>query len=48
MIFACGARRASLQYMHPKRVLEDGRADPAAGSYPVEVKIAYVVEEDED
>jgi hypothetical protein len=48
MIFACAPKEARLQYMHPKRFLDDGRADPDAGpSEPIEVEIAYQVEEDE-
>jgi hypothetical protein len=48
MILACAPKEARLQYMHPKRFLADGRADPDAGpSEPVEVEIAYQVEEDE-
>jgi hypothetical protein len=47
MIFACTPKEARLQYMHPKRFLADGRADPAAGpSEPIEIEIAYQVEED--
>ena len=48
MIFACAPKEARLQFMHPKRFLADGRADPEAGpSEPVEVKIAYQLEEEE-
>ena len=48
MIFACAPKEARLQYMHPKGFLADGRADPDAGpSEPVEVEIAYQLEEDE-
>ena len=48
MIFACAPKESRLQYMHPKRFLPDGRADPDAGpSEPVEVEIAYQVEVDE-
>jgi hypothetical protein len=47
MIFACAPKEARLQYMHPKRFLADGRADPAAGpSEPIEIEIAYQVEDD--
>ena len=47
MIFACAPREARLQFMHPRRFLADGRADPEAGpSEPVEVEIAYQIEED--
>jgi hypothetical protein len=48
MIFACAPKEARLQYMHPRRFLDDGRADPEAGpSEPIEVEIAYQVEEDD-
>jgi len=48
MIFACAPKEARLQFMHPKKFLPDGRADPEAGpSEPVEVKIAYQLEEEE-
>jgi hypothetical protein len=47
MIFACAPREARLQFMHPRRFLADGRADPEAGpSEPVEVQIAYQIEEE--
>lgn len=49
MILACAPRDARLQYMHPKRFLPDGRADPEAGpSEPVEIHIAYQLNEDDD
>jgi hypothetical protein len=49
MIFACAPKEARLQFMHPKRFLADGRADPEAGaSEPVEVEIAYQIEEDDE
>jgi len=47
MILACTPREARLQYMHPKGFLADGRADQSAGSYPLEVQIAFQIEEDE-
>lgn len=47
MILACAPRQARLQYMHPNEIFPDGRANSAAGSHPVEVELAYWIEEDE-
>lgn len=46
MIFAGAPMEARLQYMHPKNFLANGHADQAAGSTPLEVQIAYQVEEE--
>jgi hypothetical protein len=45
MMLACAPRNARLQYMHPKGYLANGYADTALGSNPVEVEIAYDIEE---
>jgi hypothetical protein len=49
MILACAPRDARLQYMVPKAVTSEGRADITAGisSEPCEVDIRYTVIEDE-
>jgi hypothetical protein len=48
MILACAPKSARLQYMHPNEFLPNGRANTAAGSHPVEVEIAYSIEEEEE
>jgi hypothetical protein len=48
MILACLPRNCRLEYMHPRRIDADGRADPAAGSDPMEVRLAYELEEEEE
>ena len=48
MILACLPRNCRLEYMHPRKIDSDGRADPAAGSDPMEVRLAYELEEQED
>jgi hypothetical protein len=48
MILACLPRKRRLQYMHPRKYDSDGRADPTAGSDPLEVHLAYELEEEED
>jgi len=47
MILACLPRNCRLEYMHPRKTDADGRADPAAGSDPMEVRLAYELEEEE-
>lgn len=48
MILACLPRNCRLEYMHPRKIDADGRADPAAGSDPMEVRLAYELEEEEE
>ena len=48
MILACLPRNCRLEYMHPRKIDSDGRADPAAGSDPMEVRLAYELEEQEE
>jgi hypothetical protein len=48
MILACLPRKRRLQYMHPRKYDADGHADTTAGSDPMEVHLAYALEEEED
>jgi hypothetical protein len=48
MILACLPRNCRLEYMHPRKIDADGRAVLAAGSDPMEVRLAYELEEEEE